>query len=255
MSDNTNPGINEIPPTNPAPASTASSSTGHSPGGSTKDVAADEARSVAADSQSSADQVAETAKQQAGDVIDEARTQAREVYAQAKQELAGHATEQHRRAGSGLHALADELHGMVEGSPQGGLATDLAHEAAGRVSALAGWFDGHEPGDALEELRNVARRRPGAFLAGAAILGLVAGRLTRGGVDEARDDGPDNDSRDDAPYRTEPAYPGESERVSAPLPVANGVGYAAEEAAVDDVDVVPADPYDNAVTSGQVRPS
>ena len=36
----------------------------------------------------------------------------------------------------------------------------------------------------LDEVKRYARRRPGTFLAGAAVLGLVAGRLTRGVVAE-----------------------------------------------------------------------
>ena len=251
MSDIT-PGVNDpqssVPAHDWAVADPSTPSGAQAPGSSdasTKDVAADEAKSVAADAQASGRQVAETAKEQAADVVDEVRTQARDVYAQAKEELAGHAAEQHRRAGAGLHALADELHGMVDGSQGGGLATDLAHEAAGRVSALAGWFDGHEPGDALEELRSIARRRPGAFLAGAAVLGLVAGRLTRGGVDEARDD---TDSQDASTDRTVPAYG------TAPVPVSstgrlsdeNGTGLMAPEPGYGDVVVVDADPYSTA---------
>ena len=37
-------------------------------------------------------------------------------------------------------------------------------------------------------MRRFARRRPGAFLLGAAVAGFVGGRLTRGIADEARDD-------------------------------------------------------------------
>ena len=39
----------------------------------------------------------------------------------------------------------------------------------------------------LDEVRSFARRRPGTFLLAAAAAGLVAGRLTRGAVDEKRD--------------------------------------------------------------------
>ncbi len=263
MSD-INPGVDDprtAMPTQPPTAATSpkESDAGASgaSGSSTKDVAADEAKSVAADARASGRQVAETAKQQAGDVVDEVRTQARDVYAQAKQELAGHAGEQHRRAGAGLHALAEELHDMVNGSPDGGLATDLAHQAAGRVSALAGWFDGHEPGDALEELRSIARRRPGAFLAGAAVLGLVAGRLTRGTVDDARDGA--TDSPDGSAYRADPAsVAGRADRTgSAPLAssiTGENSGYATGGLAAGGVGVRQTD-ADTLASSRQVDPS
>jgi hypothetical protein len=37
-----------------------------------------------------------------------------------------------------------------------------------------------EPADLLEEVRSYARRKPGTFLLGAALAGVVAGRLTSG---------------------------------------------------------------------------
>jgi hypothetical protein len=44
-------------------------------------------------------------------------------------------------------------------------------------------------------LRTFARRRPGAFLAGCAVLGVVAGRLTRGVVAAHSDDSGDGSTR------------------------------------------------------------
>jgi hypothetical protein len=46
----------------------------------------------------------------------------------------------------------------------------------------------------LEEVRSFARRRPGTFLLAAAAAGLVAGRLTRGAVDDKRDTSSGNGS-------------------------------------------------------------
>jgi hypothetical protein len=45
---------------------------------------------------------------------------------------------------------------------------------------VAGFLSDHEPGDLLDQVRQFARRRPGAFLLGAALVGIIAGRLTRG---------------------------------------------------------------------------
>lgn len=134
-------------------------------------------------------QVASTAAEQAGQVARETRRQARDLVGEAR----GQATEQARagqqKAAEGLRSLARELHGMSDGG-DGGPAADLAAQAAGRIDDVAGWLDRHEPGDVLEEVRSFARRRPGAFLLGAALAGVVAGRLTRGAVDAQRDDGP-----------------------------------------------------------------
>ena len=71
---------------------------------------------------------------------------------------------------------------------QSGIATDLAQQAATRVHDVAGWLESRNPGEIVDELRGIARRRPGAFLLGAVAAGVVAGRLTRGAVDAARSD-------------------------------------------------------------------
>ncbi|MEK8109106.1 phage holin family protein [Micromonospora sp. M12] len=49
-----------------------------------------------------------------------------------------------------------------------------------RRQQAAGWLDEREPGEVLDEVRTYARRNPGTFLAGAAVAGLLVGRLTRG---------------------------------------------------------------------------
>jgi hypothetical protein len=77
--------------------------------------------------------------------------------------------------------------------------SDLAEQAAGRVDDAAGWLERHEPGEVLDSVRGLARRRPGAFLAGAALLGVLAGRLTRGAVDANRDTGGSSSGYDHLP--------------------------------------------------------
>lgn len=177
-------------PSSPSPAHRASSfdETSTEPD-STRDVASEEARSTAQDVKASGQQVAATAKEQAGQVAGEAKGQAREVLDQARRELVDQASSQHQRATGGLHSLADELQGIASGSGSGeGIAADLARQASTRARDLASWLEAREPGDLLEEARRFARQRPGMFLAGAAVLGLIGGRLTRGMADEARDD-------------------------------------------------------------------
>ena len=68
---------------------------------------------------------------------------------------------------------------MADNSEQSGLATEFAHQASDRTGSIADWLDGRQPGDLLNDVRDFARRRPGAFLLGALVAGVVAGRLTR----------------------------------------------------------------------------
>jgi hypothetical protein len=135
--------------------------------------------------------VASTAADQVGNVASESATQARDLLHEAQAQVRDQAGTQKDRAAGGLRTLGDELRSMsdrtAEGSQQG-LASDLARQAATKVHDLAAWLDAREPGDILEEVRDLARRKPGTFLLGAAVAGLVAGRLTRGAVDAKRDD-------------------------------------------------------------------
>jgi hypothetical protein len=139
-----------------------------------------EAKSVASDAADSTRQVADTAASGAKDVMSEATTQLRQLFEQVRGELDDQASSQGQRAAGGLRSLADELRQMASSSSQQGVAGEVVGQAAHRASSAADWIENRQPGDMLEELRSLARRRPGAFLLGAAVLGVVGGRLTRG---------------------------------------------------------------------------
>jgi hypothetical protein len=139
-----------------------------------------EAKSVASDAKDSGRQVAETAASGVKDVASEASTQLRQLFNQLRTELDGQASSQGQRAATGLRSLASELRQMASSTQQQGLAGEAAQQAADRAGSFADWLENRQPGDMLDELRSLARRRPGAFLLGAAALGLVGGRMTRG---------------------------------------------------------------------------
>jgi hypothetical protein len=147
----------------------------------TRDVAKDEARGVAQDAAQSTRQTAETAKEQAGQVAGEAASQARQLLDQTRQQVTSTGVAQQERAAGGLRSLADELTGMVNGEGgQNGLAADLARQASDYVRNAADMLENREPAELLDEVRRFARQRPGAFLLGAAAIGFLGGRLTRG---------------------------------------------------------------------------
>ncbi|NIH82751.1 hypothetical protein [Amycolatopsis viridis] len=72
---------------------------------------------------------------------------------------------------------------------ESGIAQDVVREVAQRAKKVASWLDSREPGDLADEVRDFARRKPGLFLAGAAVAGLLAGRLTRGVAAAVSDQG------------------------------------------------------------------
>ncbi|GGL85476.1 hypothetical protein GCM10011594_01430 [Nakamurella endophytica] len=157
-----------------------SGSGGSSSAGSTAQVAKDQAKDVAGGAAQSAQHVAAVAKDQVGQVTAEAGNQVKNLVGQAQSELSSQASSQQQRLAGGLRTVSDQLRSMAQNSQESGVATDLAHQAAGRIGDIAGWLENRDPQGVLEEVRSFARRRPGAFLAIALGAGVIAGRLARG---------------------------------------------------------------------------
>jgi hypothetical protein len=158
---------------------------------STADRAKTEAKEVGRTAVAAGGDVAQTAKEQGEQVARETARQARDLYGTTRAQLRDQASAQQRRAAVGIRSIGDEIRSMAEQGGQSGPASELAHQASGRIADVADWIEGREPGQVVDEVKQFARRHPGAFLAGSAILGVLAGRLTRGVVADAHDDGPD----------------------------------------------------------------
>ncbi|MCG5460774.1 hypothetical protein MED01_004200 [Micromonospora sp. MED01] len=125
-------------------------------------------------------QVAHTAAEQGGQVAAEARRQAQQLTGEATGQLRDQAQTQQRRAATGLRDLGQNLSSMAERDGDSGLAGQVVRKAADAAQQAAGWLDEREPGEVLDEVRRYARHHPTTFLAGAAVAGLLVGRLTRG---------------------------------------------------------------------------
>lgn len=123
--------------------------------------------------------VAQTALEQGQEVVRETGVQVRNLVGEATDELRHQAGTQQKRAAEGLRALGSQLHSMA-GAGEPGVASDLVGEAGDRAQRMAQWLEQREPGQLVDELRRFARRRPGAFAAGALVAGVLVGRLTRG---------------------------------------------------------------------------
>ncbi len=163
---------------------------------STTDVAKDEARSVGQTTAQAGKQVAGTAAEQAQNVTQETKRQAQDLLAQGRSQATEQARNGQQKAAESLTALAEEMRGMTGGEGSGP-AHDLIGQATDAVESFAGRLRDREPGDLLDDVRTFARRRPGVFLLGAAVAGVLAGRLTGGVVSAHKDD---NDSSADASH-------------------------------------------------------
>ncbi|MGW1062578.1 hypothetical protein [Micromonospora sp. NBC_01412] len=151
----------------------------YGPESSNGNAVREQARQVGSEAAQAGGAVAQTAREQGREVVGEAKRQARDLYGEARDQLAGQTGEQQRRAAGGLRSLAGEMRSMAQHGGQAGPVTELAHQAADRVNGVAGWLEERQPGDIVNEVKDYARRNPGTFLVGAAVLGVLAGRLTR----------------------------------------------------------------------------
>ena len=142
-------------------------------------VAKEQAGQVGQTAAQAGGQVAQTTKEQATNVVGEAKQQGRDLVWEARTQVGEQAGTQKARAVDGLRSLGDELQQMAGQGGQSGIAAEVARQAATRAHGLADHLDRHEPSDLLDQVRTYARRRPVVFLTGAAVLGVLAGRLTR----------------------------------------------------------------------------
>lgn len=146
--------------------------------------------------------LAETAKDQAMDVGHEAISQARDLIGELRQQVRQQGDAQRQKIADALREFGDELDRMAQAGGGSGTATEVVRQIAARTHALRGYLEGGP--DLMDDLRSFARRRPGAFLLGAAVAGVLAGRATRGASAARRRDAAigsgadDNDWRDDS---------------------------------------------------------
>jgi hypothetical protein len=173
-------------PTQPPQSGASSASTTPS----TTDVAKDQASNVASTAAQAGSQVASTAADQAKQVTYETKRQAQDLVQQGRQQLKDQARTGQQKAGQGISDVAQQLRTMAQGGgTPSGPAADLVAQAGDKLEELASWVSQREPGDLVVELRDFARRKPGVFMLGAALAGVVAGRLTTGVVAAHKDTG------------------------------------------------------------------
>jgi hypothetical protein len=183
-------------------------------------------------------------------VAQEAKVQARDLFGEARGQVQAQARVGQQKATDGIRTLSRELREMADGGQQPGTASEIARQAADRADRLADWLGQREPGDLIEEIRSFARRRPGAFLLGAALAGTVVGRLTRGAVDSARTESEQFPRRDYDTPGYSPAAPRPFNTPVEPRPYTPPVSPQPTPGGLD----VGLDPMTSAPTSGTHTP-
>lgn len=164
-------------PSTQTPASSGSVDTAKNEAAELKNTATEQAKDVAG-----------TVKDEATSVAREVKTQAKDLFAQTQGELREQAQTQQQRVSEGLRSVSDELDSMANDSAQDGVAADLVRQVSGRLSGAASWLGDRDPGSVLADVKQFARAKPGTFILGAVIAGVVVGRLTKALASNAADE-------------------------------------------------------------------
>jgi hypothetical protein len=139
-----------------------------SPAGGAAEGAKDAGRELAGEARRAGTEVAQTARTRAQDEMDRRSTEAGERVASA--------------AGD-IRDVAGELRRKGRDRP-----ADLAESAADRVERFAAYLKESDAETIIADARDLGRRQPAVLVAGAAVLGIVAGRMVKAAAPAAREE-------------------------------------------------------------------
>ena len=155
-----------------------------------KGTAVGQSKVVARTANEDVRQLAGTVRTQADQVKGELAGQAREMLAETRDQLQSQADAQATRAARALFQVGSQAVALSEGRPEeAGPLVDYAEQAASWLDDTASYIEERGLDGLATDLVDFARRRPGLFLAGAAVLGLGVGRLIRSGAVSGDGDG------------------------------------------------------------------
>lgn len=156
--------------------------------GGTSQVAREQGQQVKGSAQDAASNVAGTAGARARDIKGQAGSHVRGIATEAGQQLRGRVEQETERAGGALSQAGSQLQALAEGrTDEAGVFGDYVEQAAQAVNRWADSVQDRGLDGLLDDLRSAARRRPGAFLLGAAAAGVIAGRFGRNLREETSD--------------------------------------------------------------------
>ena len=147
---------------------------------------AETAKDLAQEGQHAATEVLDTAKHEASLLGEQAKEQAADLLGELSSDLREQASLQQQKVATNLRDISDEFRSMLDQSQASGTAATLVDQASHHSGQIADWLDQRDPGDVVDEVKQFARKRPGAFLGIALGAGLLAGRITQCRHFEAR---------------------------------------------------------------------
>ena len=145
-------------------------------------TAAEQAQGVATAATSAAQQVTATASEEASRVAGEVAAQGRNLVEETRSQLHQQAAGQTERVSQSLRKLSDEARALSQGhADESGPLREYVEQAASQISTVAARIEERGFDGIVSDVQQFARRRPGAFLLGAAAAGFAAGRLIKAG--------------------------------------------------------------------------
>ncbi len=195
------PIVRNVPQQAPVESERTTRSSGNGAGGASAPqrgrpaaaVAGEQGQEVARQARAQTQEVASVAGDQAREVADLVRSQAtqltqelsdqgRTLYEETRQQVAEQADAQTQALAQTLHRWGSEAQALAEGRPaDAGTVGMYARQFADQLYRAASEIEMRGASGLVEEVGDLARRRPGTFLLGAALIGFGGGRLLRSG--------------------------------------------------------------------------
>jgi len=155
-----------------------------------KGTAATQTKAVARTANQDVRELAGTVRGQADQVKGELIDQARGMLDETRGQLQSQADMQATRMARAIFQVGSQAVALSEGRPQeAGPLVDYAEQAASWLDNTASYIEERGLEGIAVDVVDFARRRPGVFLAGAAVLGFGVGRLVRSGAVSGDDNG------------------------------------------------------------------
>ena len=126
-----------------------------------------------------AGEVGVVAGEEATAVVEESKFEAQRLIQQSRETLRAEAATQTTRIASTLRDIGQQLRTMTQQPGTSGIAVDVGRQLADTAQRAATKLDDNGVETLMTDLKRFARRRPGAFLAGALGAGFVTGRLLK----------------------------------------------------------------------------
>ncbi len=154
-----------------------------------KDTAVDQSKLVARTTRRDARELAGTARDQADQVKGQLAEQVQGLVADARGQLQAEADRQTARVAQAVFQVGTQAIAMAAGRPEeAGPLGAYAEQAANWLDTCAAAIEERGLEGLSADVVDFARRRPGVFVAGAAVAGLAVGRLIRSGALVSADD-------------------------------------------------------------------